>query len=206
MKRILGILLIMFIFNMNVAAREKGSDSPRRVTFGLEWGYVATFQSGHYFNFFAPEGYRVESKENRFGLISNADMYAHVGYNLSRNWNLSLYFGYEGIADIHKAVPVSLRMTRYFAGNQGEDRWLAFADLGSGICLKQDIQEIFTAKIGGGYRLALSRTASIDFILSARTIYTHPQITYDKVPIPLDRTNRNIAYVSAISLGMALNF
>ncbi len=196
----------MTTFSLSVHAGEKGVENPRRITFGLEWGYVATFQSGYFHNFFAPEGYRDQHMGNKFGLISNADMYAHIGYDLSPKWNLSLYVGYEGIADIHKAIPVSLRITRSFGQNRHSDRWLAFADAGSGVCLKQEPQEIFTVKLGGGYRLALSRKTSIDFILAARATYTHPQIIYDKVPIPLDRTNRNIAYVSAVSLGMALNF
>ncbi len=176
------------------------------MTFGVEWGYVATFQKGYIYSFFAPEGYRVEDGRNNFGLISNADMYAHIGCNLTPKWNLSLYVGYEGIADIHKALPVSLRITRYFGADPAVDRWFSFMDFGSGISIKQEPQEILTGKIGGGYRLALSRSTALDFILSARFTSTHPQIVYDKVNIPLSRTNRNLAFAGAVSFGMALTF
>ncbi len=176
------------------------------MTFGIEWGYVATFWNGHFYNFFAPEGYRMEDRQNELGFISNADMYAHIGYDFNTKWNLSIYVGYEGIADIHKAVPVSLRVTRFFGADPETDRWLVFADAGSGICIKMSPQEIMTAKLGGGYRLALSRTTSLDFILSARFTRTHPQIMYDKAPIQLSRTNKNVAYTASISVGMALNF
>ncbi len=206
MRRIIYILLILASFNINVHAKGKSGNIPSRMTFGLEWGYVATFQAGYFHYFFAPEGYRVEDRGNGFGLISNADMYAHMGYNLNEKWNLSLYIGYEGIADIHKAVPVSLRMTRYFGSDAAKDRWFAFLDLGSGICLKKEPQDILTGKIGGGYRLVLSRFTSLDFIVSARSVHTHTQIVYDKVNIPLNRTNSNIAYANAISIGMALTF
>ncbi len=191
---------------MNVQAQGKGSDFLSRMTFGLEWGYVATIQAGHYYNFFAPEGYRVEDRDNSFGYISNADMYVHFGWNLSTRWNLSMYVGYEGIADIHKAIPVSIRMTGFFNENPTRDRWFSFIDIGSGISLKKSPQEILTGKAGGGYRLVLSPGSALDFILSARVIYTHPQIIYDKEPISINKTNRNNALVSAISVGLSLSF
>ncbi len=206
MKRFIIILLIINAFNLNVFAGNKGNEAFPRITYGLEWGYVATIHTGHHYYFFAPEGYRVEDRDNSFGYSSNADMYIHLGYNFSTRWNLSLYVGYEGISNIHKAVPVSLRMTGFFNADPTSDRWFSFIDIGSGICLKVSPQEIMTGKLGAGYRLSLSRTASLDFMLSGRFIYTHPQIIYDKTLIPLERTNRNNAYVSAVSLGMALNF
>ncbi len=212
MKYILNILLIICVFNLNVIAKGRGRNPLPGLTCGLEWGYVATIHSAHHYNFFAPEGYRVDDPDHSLTYISNADMYIHFGYDFSPEWNLSMYVGYEGIADYHNAVPVSLRVTRFFPmresvheGN-GVDGWLAFADLGSGICLKKPVQEILTGKAGCGYRLALSPESSLDFLMSARFTYTHPQIIYDKHPIAADRINRNNAYLTAISLGMALNF
>ncbi len=206
MKRLIVILLIMNMFNMNVHARGKSGDFLSRMTFGFEWGYVASVHSGYHYNFFAPEGYRVDIEGSAFGFVSNADMYMKAGYDFNTEWNLSVLIGYEGISDIHRAIPVSLRMTRYFNANPLKDRWFSFIDLGSGICLKTPVQEILTGKVGGGYRLALSRHSSLDFLLSARFTHTHPQITYDDVPIPLNKTNRNSAFISAISVGMAVNF
>ncbi len=206
MRYFLCIFLILSAININVCAGERGEEALSKVTYGLEWGYVATIQNGYHYNFFAPEGYRVDELDNSFGYISNADVHLHIGYNLSSRWNLSMYIGYEGIADIHQAIPVSLRMTRYFNADPMKDRWLSFIDLGSGICLKRRPEEILTGKIGVGYRLALSRSTSLDFILSARFIYTHPEIIYDKEPVSFNRINRNNAYVTAISIGMALTF
>jgi len=119
---------------------------------------------------------------------------------------MSLYLGYEGIGDIHKAIPVSLRLTRYFGKYPLKDRWLAFADMGSGICIKRPVQEILSGKIGGGYRISLSRTTKLDFLVSARMTYTHPQVTYDKEVISHDMVRRNNAYASALSLGISLTF
>ena len=203
MKKILAILLTLISFNNFVNAQK---DRFYKYTFGVEWGYVATFQSGYRYIFFPPEGYRVDVRDNSFGLQNNADLYIHSGVNLSRSWNLSLYAGYAGVGDIHKVLPVSIRATRYFGKGPLSDRWFAFTDLGSGICFKRPVQEILTGKIGGGYRMSLSRYSKLDFIISARMTYTHPQITYDQEVISQEMVRRNNAYVSALSLGLGLTF
>ena len=203
MKKILAILLTLISFNNFVNAQK---DRFSKYTFGVEWGYVATFQSGYRYIFFPPEGYRVDVRDNSFGLQNHADLYIHSGVNLSRSWNLSLYAGYAGVGDIHKVLPVSIRATRYFGKDPLADRWFAFTDLGSGICFKRPVQEILTGKIGGGYRMSLSRYSKLDFIISARMTYTHPQITYDQEVISQEMVRRNNAYVSALSLGLGLTF
>ena len=203
MKKILAILLTLISFNNFVNAQK---DRFSKYTFGVEWGYVATFQSGYRYIFFPPEGYRVDVRDNSFGLQNNADLYIHSGINLSRSWNLSLYAGYAGVGDIHKVLPVSIRATRYFGKDPLSDRWFAFTDLGSGMCFKRPVQEILTGKIGGGYRMSLSRYSKLDFIISARMTYTHPQITYDQEVISQEMVRRNNAYVSALSLGLGLTF
>ncbi len=176
------------------------------MTFGLEWGYIATINTTYHYNFFSDEGYRVDSKDCLFRYFNNADMYAYLGYDLSDRWNLALYMGLAGMGGYHKAIPVSLRMTRYFEKNNEGDRWFSFLDLGSGIDLKIPVQEIVTGKIGGGYSLALSKRSSLNFILTARVVYTHPRIIYEQTIIPMEKTNRNDAFVSALSLGLSISF
>ena len=190
MKRLLSILLILIAFNNNVNAKGEGESD---FTFGIEWGFIAQIHSGYHYNFFAPEGFRVDEIRHSFKYRSNADMYIHGGKNFGKYWNLSLYVGYAGVGDIHNAMPVSLRATR-------------FLDDGSGISFKMPVQEIFTGKIGGGYRLALSKDTGLDMICAVRMTYTHPQIIYDKEPIDFDMVNRSNAYVSAVSIGLALTF
>jgi hypothetical protein len=86
------------------------------------------------------------------------------------------------------------------------DRWFGFTDLGSGICVKEQPQEILVARLGGGYSLALSRFTRLEFICSARITYTHPQVYDQGDVIRLNKTNRNNAYVSALSLGLGITF
>ena len=206
MNRLFVILLVFSIFNIHVTARDRNGKEYADFTYGVEWGYVGTFHTAYRYVFFPPEGYRVDTRGSRLGLAHNADMYVHAGWNMNRHWNMSLYLGYEGIGDIHKAIPVSLRFTRYFGKYPLKDRWLAFADMGSGICIKRPVQEILSGKIGGGYRISLSRTTKLDFLVSARMTYTHPQVTYDKEVISHDMVRRNNAYASALSLGISLTF
>lgn len=206
MKRLLTILLIFFAFNNNVSAKDRAGETYPRFTFGLEWGYIASLTNIYHFNFYAPEGFRVNEEGQRFGYISNADMYFHIGWNASPVWNLAIYVGYTGVGDLHNALPVSIRGTRYFGNNPVSDRWFAFADIGSGICLKTPVQEIMTGKIGAGYQMSLSRDTKLSFLFSARSTFTHPSIYFDTNRIPMNRTNRNNALVGALSIGIGLSF
>ena len=176
----------------------------QRLSFGAEWGYIGTFYSGYHFNFFAPEGYRVDPRGYGFGYSDNAETYVNIGYNLNTRLNLALYMGFSAIETYHHTIPVSLRLTRCFREDCSQDCWFAFVDLGSGISLKKHPQEILTGKIGGGYRLSLNRRTKLDFIVALRSAYTHPDIEYYGVPIPHESINRSNAYISAVSLGMAI--
>ncbi len=206
MKKTILILLIICTFNINVKAQEQGGETYPKFTFGLEWGYIASVTTLYHYNFYAPEGFRVDEKGMTWTYRSNADMYLNLGWNIDPDWNLALYIGYAGVGDLHNALPVSIRGTRYFRSNASEDRWFVFADGGSGICLKTPVQEILTAKIGGGYQMSLSRDTKLNFLLSARSTFTHPGIYYDDARIPMNRTNRNNAIVGAISIGLGLTF
>lgn len=202
MKKVIFIIA-MFPFFFTMGGTELHHD---RMTFGAEWGYIAVFYSGYHYNFFAPEGYRVDPRGHEFRYDSNAEGYLHVGYDLSDRYNLSLHMGLSAIEDYHLTVPMSLRLTRYYGEDPARDRWFTFIDLGSGVSIKENPQEILTGKLGAGYRMALSRKTKLDFHISLRTIYTHPEIYYYGVSIRHDKINRSNAYVSAVSLGMSITF
>ena len=136
----------------------------------------------------------------------NNELSLHAGYNFNQYWNLSLYIGYTGIGDFHKCLPVSLRATRYFGDNPLTDRWFTFVDIGSGVSFKSKIQEIGYGKIGGGYRLSLSKLSKVDFLMSLRAIYTHPDIIYYGEKINPDRIYRNNGLACSLNLGIGLTF
>lgn len=204
MKRGLLIYILILMCCLNTSGKEPVV-APK-VTFGTEWSYIATIQSGYHYHFFAPDGYRVDLKNNEFRYFTNGELLFHVGYNFNELWNLSVYLGYTGLSDMHPALPISLRATRYFGNDPLSDRWFAMVDLGSGVSIKKSPREIIVGKLGGGYRISLSRHAKMDFIASIRVANTHPDIIYYGYQIEDKWINRDNGYLSSISLGISLTF
>lgn len=214
MRRIFYIILILCSFNIYVLGDNKNVKGQNDAflpispwTFGAEWSYVSTFHYSTRFNYFNTEGYRQNRNSHHLSYWNNGEALLHVGYNLTDRWNLSVYAGILGMADIHNAVPVSVRATHYFSKDSAtKDTWLAFADLGTGLSIKHEPQEILTGKIGGGYRFSLSPDTKLDFIAAFRLAYTHPQIMDGDDMITLKWTNRNTAFLQSFSIGMAIIF
>lgn len=206
MKKYLYILLIICSFNINV----KGDNGTHKdfscISFGAEWSYIGTVHYNTWYNFFTTEGYRVNTSENANRYWSNAEVLMHLGYNFNEHWNIALYAGMTGFANFHNAVPLSLRATYYFGKDALKDRWLAFIDLGTGVSIKNEPQEIWTGKIGGGYRITLSRDSKLDLIAAVRLACTHPQIIDGEDLIALEWTNRNLAFLQSFSLGISITF
>ena len=203
MKKASIIIFVMLLTSIGLKAQ---TEPVPRFTFGAEWGYVRVFYSGYHHNFFSPEGYRADPREYGFNTISNVEGYVHGGYNLSDKYNISLYMGLTALMKYHHAIPVSVRVTRYYKTNNLGDRWFGFIDLGSGVSIKKEPDMMLSGKIGAGYRLSLSRRTSLDFIAGLRTVLTHPDIYYYGTLIPQDKINRNNAYMSALSLSISLTF
>lgn len=204
MRRLSIIFILLPLLWTGAAATER--NAPGRFTFGAEWGYMCIFYSGYHYNFFAPEGYRVDPRGHGFTFRSNGEAYLHVGYDLGRRSNISLYTGFSAVEDYHHIIPVSIRYTTYYKESSKGDRWFSFADLGSGISIRKSPREILSVKAGGGYRMSLSKDAMLDFVISLRSVLTHPDIDYYGTMIPEEKINRNNAYASAISIGISLTF
>lgn len=205
MKRGLLTYMILLVSCGCVWGREIRSETPR-ITFGAEWGYMPALFSGHHFNFFAPEGFRVDDKGVSAIYRTNGEVSLHVGYNINSLWNISIHAGYSGAGTYEPVIPISCRFTRFWGDNYMLDRWFTLLDIGSGICLKESPQEIVTGKIGGGYRISLSRNTKLDFIAAIRMLYTHPDIIYYKESIDINHINRNDGYIGSIFLGISLTF
>lgn len=206
MKKFLYILLIICSFNLNVKGQDSVSEDFARLSFGAEWSYIGTVNYNTWYNFFSTDGYRLNRHENVSGYWNNAEALVHVGYNFNKHWNLALYAGMTGFANFHNAVPVSLRATYYWGQDALKDRWLTFMDLGTGVSIKGEPQEIWTGKVGGGYRITLSRDTKLDLIAAIRLACTHPQIIDGQDIITLEWTNRNLALLQSFSLGISITF
>jgi len=198
-------LLILILFFSSVLGAQSRTGLPR-YTFGAEWSYTATFFTGHRYYFIAPEGFRVDDRNDEFKYFTDAEIFAHAGMNINSKWNLSLYLGYIGIGDFHAGIPLSVRATRFFGDDHLRDRWFAYCDIGSGLSMKEHPQALFTAKAGGGYRLSFSRLTKLDFIASIRFIHTHPDIIFYGEKIRMEQINRNIGYTLSTSFGLSITF
>ena len=203
-KGLLTLILLMLAYAC--LAGNTGSDGISRITYGVEWSYSAAFFKGYHNYFSDPDGFRVEQRVHEASYYTNGEAYLHAGFNLDENWNLSAYLGYSGVGDFHTGLPLSLRMTRYFNENSMGDRWFAYCDVGSGISIKNKPQELITGKLGGGYRLSMSRYTKLDFIAALRIIHTHPDIKYYELPISQDQISHNVGYVISASFGIGITF
>lgn len=199
-----AVLAIMLIFTSPRA--EAQSKECSRVTFGVEWSCICTILSGYHNNYFSHDGYRFNDRAVNTRPFINGEALIHVGYDLNKDWNISLLTGITGMADIHNAVPVSLRATRYYRQNKSDDRWFTYFEAGSGFSIKDEIQEILAGKVGGGYRISLSQRTKLDFHADLRCSYGHGRIYHEGQIVRLNRTMVNDALVLALSLGMALTF
>lgn len=205
MKRGLTIVIMLFLLGVSAAGKTPPSSTPG-FTFGCQWDYCGTFLTGLDQYFFAPEGFRETIKSNSHTFLSNGESAIHAGYNFNDNWNLSLYIGYTAVGEYHRAVPVTLRATRYYGDNSLSDRWFSFIDFGSGVTIKNNPKEIITGKLGGGYRLSLSKYTKLDFIMSLHAIYTHPDVIYYNETISDKDIIRNEGYICSLSCGIGITF
>jgi hypothetical protein len=194
--------MISFLTQANAQDQE---EIPR-ITFGAEWSCTASFFTAYHFNYFSPDGYRYDQRGADGGATFNGEGLVHVGYNVNGKWNIALYTGFTGISAIHNAVPISFRATRLFKSDIRGDRWLAFADTGTGFSIKKEIQEMYALKLGGGYRYSLSRDTKLDLLASVRCTYTHPEIKFEHEPISNRWTNRNDAIVISATIGISVTF
>ena len=199
---VISIMIMLFLSTAQMHAREDIA----RITFGAEWSGTAAIFTAYHFNYFSPDGYRYNQEGTETGPTFNGESLLHMGYNVNDNWNLGIYTGFTGISRIHNAIPLSFRATRLFRSNKYGDRWLAFADAGTGFSLKKHIQEIYALKFGSGYRFSLSRDSKIDLLVAAKCTYTHPEIYFEHEPISLRWTNRNDAIVVSGSVGISVTF
>lgn len=199
------IYILIFSCCMMSWGKSHNASLPK-LTFGAEWGYMPSFISGYHYNFFDPDGFRVDKKDISAEYHTNGEVTAHVGYNLNKKWNLSLHAGYSGAGGYEPVIPISLRMTRFWGDDHLTDRWFTLLDLGSGICLKENPQEIITCKLGGGYRFSLSRTSKLDLLATLRMLSTHPKIMNYGEFIGMKWINRNNGYVGSLFIGISLTF
>ena len=85
MKRLVIILLIINAFNINVNAYNKNVNYAPRLTFGAEWGWIGTLGSAYHYNFYSPEGYRLNERGVSLKPTGNGEANVHKKHNNVHN-------------------------------------------------------------------------------------------------------------------------
>lgn len=214
MNRKAIIAAILLLSGMiQVSAGGKGRPAKERdytrFTFGVESSYMLTFLNFSHFNFISADGDRRDEKILTPGLTSNGQILLGCGVNITGKWNLSLYTGYSGIYRDEGLIPLTVRATWLSGKDSMKDRWLVFADAGTGFNdLGNPGSLSFTGKLGGGYRITLNRVVKLDFLVAFQESYTHPKAYESDAGsyVPAERLRRNDAYITALTMGIALVF
>lgn len=206
--RTLIAIMAAALSSMTYMAEGKDAGVPL-FTYGIEWGYSSHIFSSYRHVYSTEEGYRAPAVSGGgWKYEGNGEILAHVGLNAGRHMNISAYTGYAGIGEGLRAVPVSLRFTCLFGHDPSAGRPFAFIEGGSGAIAggMSSGVPIYSGKAGAGYRISLSDSVKLNFLLSFRLYYLHTTL-YDGIEaIPSERIYRNDNYMASIGLGINLTF
>lgn len=196
---LLLVLVFIYLISCPMDARNRRREVPL-VTYGLEWSYISTFNNTYHRNYLSGDGYREDIFKVSWAYKTNAQVLANVGVNAGRKLNVSLYGGYSGVYEV-KLFPLSLRCTYYITGDIAYPHWFAYLDGGYGFCTNESVRAKI-GKLGCGYRIPLSRSVKLDFLLSYQGVWAHIPFTDNGVEISDIR--RNECFISSINLGIAI--
>ncbi len=211
-KKIICVVLLVSALLPAAAGNQKSRSFPR-LTFGVEGSFSGTFLTYRHSNFISNYGYRIDRKKFRHRLHGNGEFLLHVGYNVSSHINLSIYTGYSGGGNGRSGhiFPLNLRCTLFPSKKTDGDRWFVFLDAGPALNKTESKNDISgNGRLGGGYRLSITRSVKLDFIISLRqtllkNVTSQPGGMGAEF-IDQDRIRRNNAAYTALSLGIGITF
>ena len=175
----------------------KAGDPPR-IGFTLEWGFNATVFNANDFNYLDEDGARLVDDSRCFKFYPNGGVLGGVKLNLPERFSLSLHSGFLGVEDNVRVIPALLRVG-FAPRGVNSDGFFVYLDGGVGFRDIELSRKLGLASLGGGYRVALSRRYSLDFMFSLRGVLDHPDLPGTNIA-----SNRAI-YCSA-NAGVGINF
>ncbi len=204
MKKLTAITVILMLACSLAYCQER----PSRFHWGVEWGYGASgfmYWSNNYFD--AKVGYRIWDEGHEFAFVPNAYAGLYAGFDLGRRINLSLFSGTMGIYSDRQVIPLGLRATYAF---RGQDSQGALAFLGGGLCF----HDLFVSapgqylQLGGGYRIKLGGKMDMDLLAHLRACDDHPPIWDEENGSYVDAANirKNLAVYTSFEVGVAFRF
>lgn len=176
---------------------------------GVEWGYTQSFWHWYHYNYLTDAMARVNSEDSEFELHQGGHIYAYLGYQIGRRWELDLISGWAGVWDGRRVVPVDLRVTRFFSGLDSNG-FKAFLEAGEVISHNDASSELPSniIKLGGGYRIMITSRSSIDLAMSVHRCLDHPAGVTDpkyNYRVPASHLRRSDTAYMGISFSISLN-
>lgn len=201
MKRTVFILAALMLFSLAMQARMP------HISYGLEWGYTATFFKHAHYNFICDEGYRINEKTDTWRYFSNGAVMANVGVDITRHLNVSAYSGLLGVYSKRWVIPAELRL-RYCPLGLDASGPLIHAGAAAAFPTSTLTDTGARGILGGGYRLAIYKSMSVDFLISLNLTLDHDNITDPdtKRYVPRSDITSNVSEYCAVNVSVALNF
>lgn len=192
-----------------LALPSSGQRKTPRLTFGAEWMYSSNFYNAHQFNYTAgEEGYRVNDENAGFEYIANGGILGHMGIDVGRHFNASVYAGYLGVFRARNVIPVLAGVSWFPNGSENDG---LIVNMRGGVSFQEYIPVLsltYLASVGAGYRLSLARWADLDFLVGLQTVFDHPPIPNpDGLGfVPAEDIRKDKAQYFALNLGVSLSF
>lgn len=201
MKKLLSLWLLLLLSSALLRA------GLPRISWGLEWGYTGTFLKTAHQNFICNEGYRIVENPVYSNYFSNGSVLANAGVDMTGKLNLSLYSGLQGVYSKRWMVPLELR-ARWCPSGLYSDGLILTGGGGLAFPTSPLRETCFRARAGVGYRMALIKEMSVDFIFSWM-FTTDREMLIDPdthLYVPPTMITRNTAEYQAFNFSVALNF
>ena len=200
MKRLLPVLLLILL---SMPARAAWP----RFSFGLEWGYTATFLKTSQHNYICSEGYRIIENPVSWRYFSNGSVLVNAGADIGKYINLSVYSGLQGVYSKRWVVPAMLRI-RWCPAGLASDGFLFMAGSGATFPTKVLRETGMESQLGVGYRLALIKGLSVDILFSYNFTLDSENIVDPDTRTYVRRSlmTTNSTEYQAVNLSVALNF
>lgn len=180
------------------------------IHFNFEWGYVQNVFEHHHYNLLSTIGYRIDENLSSIYTKPNAFALLGVDFMAGQKFSFALSTGFEGIFNGCSIVPIRLRINYFYKGYH-KDGFYSFAGAGLGIRSGESLMRNtigLMLNIGEGYRISLTPSSKIDFILSIRNSRVNPMLPDPDGPgfAPEENIRYNNAEFYALSFSIMLSY
>ena len=195
------LILILLACSVDALAWKPG------LSYGLEWGYTASFLRTIRYSYICSDGYRITDNSSEVNYFSNGSILANAGVDVLPKLNVSVYSGLIGVWSDRWMVPVELRL-RFCPAGLYSDGFVYSLGTSANFPTSTLRETCLRASAGAGYRVAVFRVLSVDFLLSVGYCTDHDQIKdviSGETVFHYNITHNDAGYLG-VSLSAAINF